>query len=715
MINELYAVSEALTKSKINPKKWQREFKPLPRVSIKSPCLRICIGSDLRITEITIITDEDHSFFLRKWETSNGMSFPAFNCPPLYRADSDEQKGKLDSWLRGKEAVDVSLVRQWCTAETDNWTGTVLKKLDNCLHKLPVAFLEKTGNAADVQNENAVTELIDLLSRFEISGRNSGDKTKTVLKDVLETYLFTQLEKGGDAGMALRLLFGGSAGKDVSVIFDLADWQCFRYPVAHEKSMNWMNDILLSGQTWEAPAEMVDAFGIAYTPIDEPLPSVNLRGIPKVILRSMFKDHLCQYRYNLIEGASYPVARETRARMKGALEWLSDSSRQGKTWGNADGDEVVFAYPSKRPDAPVMLTALLGAGAGQDLKTANTGTFESCADDVISALTRLQGTRREEIDIQVFAIRKMDTARRKIVFNRNYSAERLIAAAEEWQKGCANIPRVRFRVWNKEEGKPGFTESKTPMPLRIASICNRIWKQDGSSSGEVKRIKYYQGVELFFEDSLLGMEAHILNTLLCNTSGLLIYLGSVQHNQELLKNNFNMEIVNSLMPLFGLLLYKQGYHKEVYMENIPYLFGQILKVSDELHAFYCKVVRDGNVPPQLAGASLLSAAFDMPDKVMAQLGKRMVPYISWAKQYTRNEKQFTPQNEKNRKLVGWLLNVYSQTAAKLPDFTSKRFDDLEKAQLFIGYLADLPRSEKPKAEGSVNNTEEEKITEEYHG
>ena len=37
------------------------------------------------------------------------------------------------------------------------------------------------------------------------------------------------------------------------------------------------------------------------------------------------------------------------------------------------------------------------------------------------------------------------------------------------------------------------------------------------------------------------------------------------------------------------------------MESLPYLYGQLLKAADELHALYCKVVRNGEVPPQFVG------------------------------------------------------------------------------------------------------------------
>jgi hypothetical protein len=69
------------------------------------------------------------------------------------------------------------------------------------------------------------------------------------------------------------------------------------------------------------------------------------------------------------------------------------------------------------------------------------------------------------------------------------------------------------------------------------------------------------------------------------------------------------------------------------MENTPYLIGQFLKLCDELHAFYCKIVREGDVPPQLAGISVLVTDSERPVQALDQLRLRMNPYIAWARQY----------------------------------------------------------------------------------
>lgn len=135
------------------------------------------------------------------------------------------------------------------------------------------------------------------------------------------------------------------------------------------------------------------------------------------------------------------------------------------------------------------------------------------------------------------------------------------------------------------------------------------------------------------------------------------------------------------------------------MESNAYLVGQLLKISDELHALYCKVARNGDIPPQLVGSSLFLTASETPGQAIAQLSLRMNPYITWAKQY--RFKNVTTKNEESWR-AHWYLSLYEDTANKLASVmtNSTRFGDFEKAQLFIGYLASFP-----KRESTVNTSD----------
>ena len=125
---------------------------------------------------------------------------------------------------------------------------------------------------------------------------------------------------------------------------------------------------------------------------------------------------------------------------------------------------------------------------------------------------------------------------------------------------------------------------------------------------------------------------------------------------------------------------------------MAYLLGQLLHVSDELHTLYCKVKRDGYIPPQLAGSALFTTAAEMPFQALSRLSTRLNPYISWAKQY--QYKNIDTQGEESWR-ARWLLGLFEQLSEKVHLQMDKliRFTDYEKAQLFIGYMASLPQKE----------------------
>ena len=140
------------------------------------------------------------------------------------------------------------------------------------------------------------------------------------------------------------------------------------------------------------------------------------------------------------------------------------------------------------------------------------------------------------------------------------------------------------------------------------------------------------------------------------------------------------------------------------MEELAYLLGQLLHVSDELHMLYCKVKREGDIPPQLAGAALFVTAGEMPYQALAQLSTRMNPYIAWAKQY--RYKNIEKKGEESWR-ARWILGLFKQLSDKVNPIMNKaiRFGDYEKAQLFVGYMASLPKKDTSGESGNVDENE----------
>ncbi|MFZ4439894.1 MAG: hypothetical protein ACOYOS_15820 [Syntrophales bacterium] len=682
MLNELYHLSIALERASIIPVEWHKDLKPLPNVSDKKPCHRIFIGPDGSITGIEPMKKELVAC-LRKWEPSLGNAFPGFNIQPLYRLADPDKKKRLKMWRDGKEPIDFTLLKEWCAdVATKNWDAKFDKKMDKCLGTIPCEFHEKCTNIP-----NDLSALKNLCERI----MQMGDGRLAAFFQSVDSYLWRCLEKDSPNLSLLSVLIheGSSNMKSeddrgsVSVFLDVPDWK--EYPVAHEKTIRCINECLLkAGNTSNKKTgfEEVDAFGLGSDGDEDKLPEVKLPVIGGVKLRAMNSESPCQYRYGTVDAVSFRIGADSRKRVKGALEWLGGNTREGETWGRADGKELLFAYPAIIPQTPLKLAACFGARRTDDSEA----RFENYAKDVVDCLQGMTTSLRD-IDLRVFSLRKMDKARTKVVFHRNYSAQRLADAAKEWQKGCANIPDIRIRSWGEEKGKTIIADLLTPFPLQIADCLNRVWKLNGTTKTEVNAIAKSTGIELLLDETIAQRQApHLLAVALQNGKCMFLSLGNSLHRDDVIKlDGFNKH--KQLMPaILGLLLWKIGIGKESYMNNSPYLVGRMLKIADELHAVYCKEVRKNNLPPQLLGNALMPAALDSPVQALAQLALRITPYLGWARTNTTESVG----------LSRYFLKEFGLIEIKLRDAVLPvRLNDSERAQLLLGYISGNTQADEP--------------------
>jgi hypothetical protein len=298
----------------------------------------------------------------------------------------------------------------------------------------------------------------------------------------------------------------------------------------------------------------------------------------------------------------------------------------------------------------------------------------------------------------------MDKSRSKIVFTRNLTPEWYIKCAKQWQKGSKNVPIINI------------AEPRTLFPSEIANIVNTVWKRNGElatqGKSSVKSLHYYQGIELLIDEESEFKALQYLSILLKNSCGLFSFCGNQSHRkipQKKPKKQFSKagKTLSNYWSLFGLLLYKSGYKKEDYMGSAAYQAGQLLKVADRLHFMYCRIKRDGEIPPQLAGNAMFVTALETPSKALVTLEQRMMPYIGWAEQYSEEGPEYDPNDGelkknkgKSKQRAAYYLNLYGDIDLELKDtpFVSmqtpnQRFNDAEKLQFSIGYLAAFPKIE----------------------
>lgn len=380
MINELHNLAKVLESNRIPTDEWHREYKVLPKVTSKSPCIRIWLDSDGSISALEAL-DPERTSVLRKYG-NNQNSFPAFNISPLYRLTDPECIVKLEGIENGKSKPDIETIKSWC--KEDNWIKGTPKKVQRSLEVYPKKLLDAIGTQAQT-DDNILTELISLCEKL-CTNIEGGFRTS------LENYIFAALQKEDEVGAALALLFhkGSSeldhskdVGSNICVILDVKNWKRYGYPVASEHTTVELNQMLLANSTKNkipADTSQLDAFGSPFKNPSEPMPSVKLSGF-EVTLRSMFRGQPCQYRYGQIEDRSYPITVANRASIKKALEWIAAPSRRQITWVKIDKNELVFVYPSKLPEASPKFASVFGDPATPSKRSES--RFENIAEAFI--------------------------------------------------------------------------------------------------------------------------------------------------------------------------------------------------------------------------------------------------------------------------------------------------------------------------------------------
>lgn len=593
------------------------------------------------------------------------------NLAPLYRIKDEDVKIELTKFISRPECIDDAVIHKmktWCTE--NNWGRKFQGKYKISMVNTPV----------ELQPVAAQYEPLQILM-----DEMEGFANASVLHGELERIAWQMIEDGKNVALALIILFYPGKGEknaeddygSISVAFESEKLINNGIPAISEKFVFELNqnllDIAVERRT-EGDEDSIDAFGIPFQAIEEPMPNVKLAGGFDVTIRTMFKEQRCQSRYGRIENASYPISPSMRMELQSALEWIGGSVAQKNiTWTNTDKNEILFVYPLSLPNNSISYTAMFKRSDNKEV------SFSEKAKQFIQELqqTKTVGTDSKAKQIRIFVLRKIDKARTKVVYTRQTDHYELEKCSEAWTCGCANLPVFPF-------GTP-----KTPYPLEAADVFNRFWKQNGDIvTDKFKPFTKYHGLEILMDlDLSVASDLHRLTESAMNIGP---FLGNLCAKNELSHPVWGK--MKDMLAMIGLLLNREHIGKDKYMENLPYLYGQLLKAADELHALYCDVVRGGDIPAQLVGSNLFQSAAEAPVRTMQVLSQRIMPYYSWAKSYRLKD---VKESGKESWRAGWLYGVCEKIVGKLQNnWTAQtRFSDEEKAQLFIGYLAAFPKKE----------------------
>ncbi len=708
MINELANVADAMRNTGVVSVNWHPKLKIMPKVSKNAPCIRAWLTNDGHIKNLELLSKE-HVGKLRKYEPDLGRALPGFNVRPLYRIVKTDEE--IKAARRGQ--AGENLKRKW------------IKEFLSCdpTEQEKYGFWEKTCDVlcrcfGRVNNE-LKSMCINNLTYGETLHKFFNAVQEINVKQFHKEYLNEVCHKikNGEFPPSIMFYFVTNEKKQkedadskvpvpkISVFLDIEDYK--DYPFAHEATIYRLNELLMKNQgenqSSSYKGDEKDAYGLDVQQINEKFPSVSLSFLGGVILRSQAKTIPAQRRYNQCESKTFPVGYETRKQIKAALEWISNPERNGITYGIAGDKELLFAYPRIFPDKKIPLAKMFGAQEGNSYERED--TFEKLAKAVVGQLKGLGG-KVADAELEIFSLRKMDKARTKVVYYHNTTVASLEEASAKWHKACQNIPKLDLRDWseakNQKTGKsyPVPVENLTTFPIRLHRYLNTVWKRDGKEknkgeqAGKVRIFEPTDGLSLLLDKQNNALTAHMIERFMQHARGYFLTLC-----RSMAKNQIAPLPDKKIYPsILGLLLSKLGKNKEDFMKESAFLLGRCLRITDEIHRLYCEVVRKKELPPELCGSSLLVSMMESPVTTMSQLAMRSAPYVKWAYAY-HDDKAVKKSIDGAEIKIIVLVKSWRKRWSKIADQLHllewpKRLTPEERAQVFLGYLASFPKSEK---------------------
>ena len=730
MLNELYQVSQSLERVGITPRQRHQNIQPMAK---NRELLVVCLNENAEPSNVEFVSGEVAGGLFRVNHPSPGTSFPGFNIPAplldLSVALADDLRPFLEQ-----------LCHLWKkqTPPTEQIHRTVAH-----LHGLC-----KAREFTDRQNQDFVRSNVTLVSglrgKFAHAGPeltnfkrllNVVEQAELDLKSFSERLTATLLHAARTASQKdliaiQKILFGvidwrnrnvelgtdeyknekakKDKGLNQPVYLDVEDMDHNYKRVAHRDTSNAINSMLIQQQDSEAKTQVgegeLDAFGRRGS-LQGKYPSPKIAKLGAVKLFSVNTTEVpALRRYGLKDSEQFPTSAELVQKMNDALLYLGDEKkREGVTWQGIPGNLVVkgkskadllIAYLE---DAPGFQKELADAFGGETRKFGDSD-FAARAQPVLNAL-EAKLTTDPSPKVRLLALCSLDKARQQVSLNRQFRVQDIVQASHAWKTGAANTPCVSGWFYERKAKSTVWKSEFVPHPLDLTSVINRLWETDpkkGFVSRFQRAVTTLDAYDVFFADGPIsaGKTRSSLSLLLHRMSNVLADLGSVKNTGKWSHLGDDVRLQSrKAISLLGILLYQLEQKKDQYMKDSTYQVGRLLALADALHFQYCKWVRTSEekrkkgkveAPNELLGNSLFNFALDNPVSALARLAERIRPYKGWADTYSGDDAG----------LIHWFGRQIRDcerhvSVTELPE----RMEDIHKAQLLLGYLADNPNNE----------------------
>jgi hypothetical protein len=468
---------------------------------------------------------------------------------------------------------------------------------------------------------------------------------------------------------------------DVSLFFDVSDWEKYLCRVAHPE-MGLLVSKYLPNAAVDNKKDGKSAFGGSELHM-ESYPDPNLPLIGRIYLFSMNQDAPCHNRYGKIGSAIFPASPDEVRSMHGAIKWCVADERKGKTWQGVPNvnrkQDLLIAYLEEKPQNAIELASIFAASdvnEGEIVEAA----FENKAKTVCAAL-RGEAGLTDNSQVNVIVISKVDEGRAQVVLSTAYTIKNIIQSVEEWRTAANNRPSFSLLLPGKKGEKALQVEPTCPSPTDVMKCFQNQWIKSGLDKRDIPGVYLRHVYDLYLGDTMIARHAanNFLRFSLQQLGELFIGYGGADHANTI--KEYSPDARKTLLrgiSVIAIVLYKLGIKKEDYMKNAAFNVGRMLALADKLHEQYCRHVRKNEVPPQLIGNALMHTALDNPTKGLARLSERLPIYQAWA----------TKVQGDDVGLAKWVLGQMGQVSAGLENTSiPTQADDAVKTQILLGYLA----------------------------
>jgi hypothetical protein len=722
MLNEIWRLFQALERSEI---KRIRKHKRIQVPGRTFPCIRVCLSEGGKIHSIQDMSSDEWP----AWTVMEGnqSSFPVVRVQePLIRLQrGDEVWTKLGYDSNGRRRSPPSNEIRLNVLE-NLLKNTGIQSLSKKTHTLWRRLRDQKAKELLVcaENDPQLKQVASLARYFMQS-----DESPAIIMRQIADGLITRISQGRLhaldfvekllVGKGPPNLQGRHPATVVQIAFDIEDTKdglnvysdVIRDRLVEKlpQDSSWKHSFrkrtlqhreeidAFTGNTAELERE---TFPKVYLPVPSSKNVKSRIGRKPFPLVSMFNAAHCNKRYGMTDANVFPLAKARSIQLKEALEEITADSRREKTWqyvsNGREKPDLLIAYVEERPMIDVKTAGYFGQG--QDIIEAK---FEVDSAVVCEAFRGIVNEKPQS-KLNLFLIREVSKGQIQVVLAESPTVKEVLSAAERWQRAAReNVPDISLYLPPyKTPDKGVHPEIKNAIPIipypdQVVRLLSYQWIRDGSTSQPIIGPGLGDVLTLMLQKDK-DTANQMLDLLIRRVSPLLLGVFAAKHafvknKQEKPRESYHRsarETALRAIAVLGILFNTLDIRKEDYVKGVPYQIGQVLSLADTLHKDYCVVVR-GQKPNSFIGTSLMRRALDSPAAALADLSERIVEYIRWAKvanDWPQDEQKQIAVNEARKK-----LRQYGSLAAELDSCDlPKECDDIMKAQLLLGFLANQP-------------------------